>query len=101
MENINNVKNLRKINVSYVGPTNRSGAKVKVFENPRYKDQKVVSKTFSFDYSFGCIEKQGYDILTRNGFDIIARCSDLKSYSFLCDNWAWDEKIEKRVEDLK
>lgn len=101
MRNINNVKNLRKINVSYVWPTNRSGAKVKVFENPIYKDQKVATKRFSYDYSFGGIEKQGYDILTRNGFDIIAMCSDLKSYSFLCDNWAWDEKTEKRIEDLK
>ena len=100
MENLNKVQNLRKINISFISATDLHGAKVKISESPRYKSEKTSSKTFSFDYSFGCIEKQGYDVLSRNGWNIIARCSVLNSYSFLCDNWGYTDN-EKHIKDLK
>jgi len=86
------------IKVCYVPPTNTRGTMIKIFETKRYNDQKTQSKKFSYDYQIGDVAEQAFDILVRNGFNVIGRASQLDYYVFFCDNWS-NEFIE--VKDLK
>lgn len=99
---ITEIKNLRRINVRYIPPTNNRGSRVKIFENKRYDDDKTKSKTFSYSYDFGNIELQAYNILINNGWHIVARCQEYGSYSFLCDDWMNGNESEyKQIDQLK
>tara|TARA_R110000868_G_scaffold800_3_gene5884 strand:+ start:530 stop:829 length:300 start_codon:yes stop_codon:yes gene_type:complete len=94
------VKNYRKINVKFIPPTNYSGSRIKIFETKRYDKQKTKSKTFAYSYEIGNIEQQAYTILINNGWQIVARCQEYGSYSFLCDGWA-NDNVYKEVNNLK
>lgn len=90
--------NFRQIKVTFLAPTNTRGARIKIYEPKRYNDDKVQSKVFSYNYEIGNIEDQAYKILTDNGFNVVARCSDVDNYVLLCDNWA---ENFVQVKDLK
>ena len=90
--------NYRIINVSFLGATNFSGSRIKLSETKRYNNSKTESKVLSYDYRIGDTMEQAYDILVRNGWNVICRASDNDHYFFLCDNWAEEFK---HVSDLK
>jgi len=90
--------NYRMIKVTYVSPTNTRGSRIKLYETKRYNDDTTQSKIFSYDYSIGDVSEQAFQILVRNGFNVICRASELDNYVFLCDNWADDFK---QIKDLK
>lgn len=93
-----NLRNYRMIKITYVSPTNERGSRIKLIEPARYNDQKTESKTFSYDYAIGDVQKQGFEVLKRNGFQVMCTASDKDHYIFLCDNWA-DDFL--KVSDLK
>lgn len=92
------IANYRMIKVSYVGPTNSRGSRVKIWESPRYNDDKQHTRVLSYDYATGDVLQQAVDTLEANGFKIIARASERDNYVLLCDNWG-DEFIE--IESIK
>ena len=92
------VKNCRQIKVKFLPPTNKTGARIKIYEPKRWITDEEQSKYFSFDYAIGAIEKQAYNILTKNGYKVIAYGCELNQYIFLCDNWGHPFKSLK---DLK
>ncbi len=87
------VQNLRQIKVKYISPTNNRGARVKIYEPKRYNNDSTQSKTFSYSYKYGDIQKQAYKILISSGWNVICSASEAKEYIFLCDNWAEDFKL--------
>lgn len=89
---IHEIQNYRKFNISYLGPTDYRGARVKISEPKRYNDDKTVSVTLSYCYKTGDIAQQSLNYLLSLGFKPVARCSEYKYYTILCDNWA-DEFI--------
>ena len=98
MKTINEMQNLRMIKVTFLAPTNTRGARVKIYETNRYYDDKTESKTFSYDYQIGDIQQQAFEILTKNGFNVICRASEFNNYVLLCQNWGEDFK---QIKDLK
>ena len=87
---IHEIENYRKFNISYLSPTNYLGARVKISEPKRYCNDKTVSVTLSYCYKTGDIAKQALNHLLKLGFKPVARCSEHKYYTILCDNWADD-----------
>lgn len=87
---LHEIKNLRQFKVTFCGPTNSLGARVKVTEPARFNGDKNVSVTLSYDYAIGDIAEQALDLLNGLGFKAVARCSDKDSYTILCDNWGLD-----------
>lgn len=81
------MKNLRQIKVKFLGPTNYKGARIKIYEPKRYKDDKEQSKIFPYCYKTGDILKQGWEILEKNNFIIKGYSSEVNNYIILCDNW--------------
>tara|TARA_R110000803_G_scaffold167366_1_gene230584 strand:+ start:217 stop:501 length:285 start_codon:yes stop_codon:yes gene_type:complete len=90
---IQEINNYRKFNISIISPTDHRGARVKISEPKRYSEDKTKSVILSYSYETGDIAKQALDYLIKKGFKPIARCSEYKFYTILCDNWA-DEFIE-------
>lgn len=82
------IKNYRQIKVKFLPPTNNRGSLIKIYEPKRYGSDKTESKTFSYCYKIGDVMEQSYQILKSNGFNVVARASELENYIFLCDNWA-------------
>ena len=85
---IQEIQNYRKFNISYLSPTDYRGARVKISEPKRYNNDKTVSVILSYCYETGDIAKQALDYLLDLGFNPVARCSEYKYYTILCDNWA-------------
>ncbi len=92
------IRNYRQIKVGFLAPTNYRGARIKIYEPKRYNDDKTQSKVFSYDYRISDTAEQAYQILIRNGFNVVCRASEFKNYIFMCDNWADDFK---EVNNLK
>tara|TARA_R100000951_G_C2499700_1_gene137034 strand:- start:45 stop:350 length:306 start_codon:yes stop_codon:yes gene_type:complete len=92
------IKNCRQIRVKFYPCTNKNGARIKIYEPKRWVAEKQKTKFFSYDYAIGDIKKQGYKILTKNGYNIIAYGCELGDYIFLCDDWGYPFK---QIEDLK
>jgi hypothetical protein len=88
------IPNYRKFNVSIVPPTNFRGTRVKISEPKRYYDDKTVTIFLSYDYEIGNILNQALKYLIKLGFKPIARCSEFKCYTILCDNWAPNNYIK-------
>ena len=89
---IHEIQNYRKFNISYLAPTNYLGARVKISEPKRYNNDKTGSITLPYCYKTGDIAQQALNYLLELGFKPVARCSEYKYYTILCDNWA-DEFI--------
>ena len=81
------MKNLRQIKVKFLGPTNSSGSRIKIYEPKRSKDATTESKTFPYDYSIGDIKAQAIKILEANNWEVICTASEYENYIILCDNW--------------
>lgn len=92
------VPNLRQIKVKFISPTNSRGARVCIYEPRRYNYEQTQRKYFSYSYKYGDIMRQAFQTLKANGFNIVSRCSEYDSYTFLCDNWS-DEFFE--IKNLK
>ena len=90
--------NYRLIEARFIGPTNYKGARLCIEQPSRYNDEKPQRRYFSYSHSIGNIEEQAYQILKANGWNIIGRCSVLKSYCFIVDNWG-DDYLQ--IKDLK
>ena len=84
---IHHIQNFRKFDISYLGPTNTRGSRVKITEPKRYNDDKSKSITLSYCYETGDIAQQALDHLIKLGFKPVARCSEFSHYTILCDNW--------------
>tara|TARA_R100001460_G_scaffold19991_2_gene41568 strand:- start:3715 stop:4011 length:297 start_codon:yes stop_codon:yes gene_type:complete len=93
MKNLADVQTLRQIKVKFLGPTNHRGARVKIFEPGRWAGDKTESITVPFSYSAGGADKQAFNLLTANGFNIVAKADTSEELVFLCDNW--DENFVK------
>ena len=87
---IHEIENHRKFNISFLGPTNYRGARVKISEPKRYHTDKAESVVLSYCYETGDIAQQGLNYLIEKGFKPVSRCSEHKFYTILCDNWAED-----------
>tara|TARA_R110000824_G_scaffold149864_2_gene320285 strand:+ start:90 stop:413 length:324 start_codon:yes stop_codon:yes gene_type:complete len=87
---IHEIENYRKFNISILHPTNTRGTRVKITEPKRYNNDKTQTVILSYDYEIGDIGQQGLNYLIEKGFKPIARCSEHKFYTILCDNWAED-----------
>ena len=79
--------NYRQFKVTFVGPTNHRGARVKISEPKRFVDGKNVSVILSYDYEIGDIQQQALNHLIQKGFNPVCRTSETSCYSILCDNW--------------
>ncbi len=90
--------NLRMIRAEYYGPTNTRGSRVKIYEPSRDNRSTNEAKFFSYCYATGDIMEQAYQVLKRNGWNVICRASDKNGYVFLCDNWANEFNT---IKDLK
>tara|TARA_R110000851_G_scaffold304247_1_gene462045 strand:+ start:888 stop:1202 length:315 start_codon:yes stop_codon:yes gene_type:complete len=97
---IHEINNYRKFNISVLPPTNEKGTRVKITEPKRYNNDKNQSVILSYDYEIGNIGQQGLNYLIEKGFKPIARCSEYKYYTILCDNWA-EDFIELNGEQAK
>jgi len=96
MKKLNELKNYRKIDARFVHPNNTRGARICIEEKKRYNDCTVKRKYFSCGDK--PLQEQAFDILTKNGFNVICLTSNAESYGFLCDNWA-ENYIE--ISDIK
>jgi hypothetical protein len=85
--NTYDLPNYRQFKVTFLGPTNYRGARVKISEPKRFVDGKTISVTLSYDYAIGDIEQQALNHLLQKGFKPICRTSETSSYTILCDNW--------------
>jgi hypothetical protein len=97
---IHEIENYRKFNVSILRPTNERGTRVKITEPKRYNNAKTRTVILSYDYETGDIGQQALNYLIEKGFKPIARCSEYKYYTILCDNWA-EDFIELNGEQAK
>jgi hypothetical protein len=77
----------RQFKVTFLGPTNHRGARVKITEPKRFVDGKTISVTLSYDYAIGDIAQQALNYLLDKGFKPVCRTSETSSYTILCDNW--------------
>lgn len=85
--NTYDLPNYRQFKVTFLGPTNYRGSRVKISEPKRFVDGKTISVTLSYDYAIGDIEQQALNYLLEKGFKPICRTSETSSYTILCDNW--------------
>ena len=93
------MKNCRTITVTFLGPTNHKGARIKLsdpastafgkrgFELYGGDRPKPESKTFDYCYRTGNVLDQAVSILNRNGWNIVATSDAADHYVVLCDNW--------------
>lgn len=98
MKTLREVPNYRMIKVSFIAPTNHRGMRIKIYETNRYNDQKTESKVFGFNYEYNDVQEQAFEILTRNGFNVVCKGSEYGCFVFMCD--CWGEGF-KSVKDLK
>jgi hypothetical protein len=87
---IETIPNYRKFNVYILGPTNHLGTRVKITEPKRYYNDETSSVILPYDYEIGNIANQALQYLIKKGFNPVARCSEYKCYTILCDNWGKD-----------
>jgi hypothetical protein len=85
--NTYDLPNYRQFKVTFLGPTNHRGARIKISEPKRFVDGKTVSVTLPYGYSIGDTEQQALNYLLQKGFKPICRASETGSYTILCDNW--------------
>ena len=100
MMDMNDIPNYRQFKVKFLAPTNHRGARVKIYEPKRFRDDKEEAITLSYDYAVGDILQQAINWLTEDGRyneRIIARCSEFSNYTLLVDSWGKDFKTLKQV----
>jgi hypothetical protein len=78
------IKNTRAIEITFLGPTNYRGSRIKLTDN--YTGKKV-SKIFSYCYKTGNVLQQAINILQFNGANIVCRASNKDNYIINIENW--------------
>lgn len=91
------MENYRIIKVKFLGATDYTGSRVKIYETKRFNDDKTQSKVFSYDYAVGNILQQAIGILKENGFNIVGTGSEFDNYYIICDNWGENFKEIKNL----
>lgn len=91
------MENYRIIKVKFLGATDYTGSRIKIYETKRFKDEKTQSKIFSYDYAVGNVLKQALEILKENGFNIVGTGSEFDNYYIICDNWGENFKEIKNL----
>ncbi len=93
------MKNCRAITVTFLGPTNHKGARIKLSDPAStafgirsyelYGGDKPLpeSKVHAYDYAIGNVLDQAVRILNRNGWNIVGTSEIDDRYVILCDNW--------------
>ena len=90
---IQELTNYRQIKAEYISPTNHRAARIKIYEPKRYNEDKKQSVTVSFNNLAGDdMGQQVLNYLIEKGFKPISRASEIRGYTFFCDNWAEDFK---------
>lgn len=79
--------NYRVFKISFLGATNTRGSRIKITETQRYNDQKTKSVIIAYDYNVGDVQEQAYKFLTKKGFNIVSRGSEINNYYLMADNW--------------
>lgn len=97
MAQISEIPNYRQIKVKFVAPTNHNGARVKIWENKRYSDQKNDIIFLPLNYEISDVQQQCADYLKEKGFNIVGRASEVDYYILFVDNWG-DEFINLKGE---
>ncbi len=82
--------NYRQIKVKMLPPTNKRGRRIKIYEPKRYMREPNKSVYLSFNYEIDNVLEQAYNYIVKLGFKPVARCSDVKCFTILCDNWEED-----------
>tara|TARA_R110000751_G_scaffold2473_1_gene13439 strand:- start:1089 stop:1415 length:327 start_codon:yes stop_codon:yes gene_type:complete len=85
--NIHDLSNFRKINVTFLAPTNYKGARIKLTEPKSFEDGKSTAVIISYDYGSGGMVQQALDYLVDKGFNPVSRSSEYNMDTILCDNW--------------
>jgi len=91
------IPNYRLIKATFVPMTDKSGERVKLFESPRYSNDRAESKVFSYDADIDNVADQAVAILERNGMKIMCRCTETGYYGFLCDSWGEEFKSVREL----
>ena len=76
------MKNLHALEIKFYPPTNNSGARVGIISK-RFKQRIIIS----FDYSFDNTTAIAINYLTKNGFNIVAKCEFGESDIILSDTF--------------
>ncbi len=77
----------RMIEATALPRTNTLPCRVKIFERPRFSNDRQKSKVFSFEQEHDNVLDQAEAVLIRSGFNIKARAEHRDAYVFLVDNW--------------
>lgn len=91
---IDELPHYRIIKTEFYGPTNHLGARIKIWEEPRYYDQdnrswKAENTVFlSYDYSIGNVLEQSLKFLVKHGFNPICTCAEFNNYYVVVNNWS-------------
>ena len=90
LKEIYEVPNYRTIHVRFIAPTNHRCARLCIEEPSTYNNHKPERKYFDIDAMVGGVQKQAFKILQNAGFKIMARSENVKTYTFMVDNWGDD-----------
>lgn len=77
------MKRFRCFNVSYVGPTQKRGARVKIYDNILKK-----TKFLNFNHKFFAAEEQAIDYLKNQGFLVLGLEKIKNEFVIICE---WKE----------
>ena len=91
------MENYRVIKVKFLGATDYTGSRIKIYETKRFNDDKTQSKIFSYDYAVGNVLQQAIGILKEKGFNIVGTGSEFDNYYIICDNWGENFKEIKNL----
>jgi hypothetical protein len=90
LKEIYDLPNYRTIHVRFIAPTNYRCSRLCIEEKKRYNEHKPDRKYFDIDERLGSVQKQAFKILQNAGFKIMARSENVKTYTFMVDNWGDD-----------
>lgn len=85
------IPNYRQIKVKYMQPTDRMGARISICEPKRFNDFKTKRVYIPMKYSEDDMLTQALKYLESIGLgNIVARCHDNDTTTFLVDSWGED-----------
>jgi hypothetical protein len=94
----NNLFNCRVIKATVIPATNKFGTRIKIFDARENSENKRENKKFSYCYKTDCVKEQAFNLLIKNGFNIVCTGTEKDNYVFMCDNWGDNYK---RINQLK
>ena len=82
MRNYGDIQNLHSIQVSYYGPTNYRGARLRLYTE-RFKTKKWLDR----DYSTNGMIEQAHEWLEKHGFNVLFVTETKEGYALLTDTF--------------